>query len=178
MRIVLADDHPLVRRGIRASLDGQDRVELVAEATDGDEALRAVLDHRPDLLLLDLNMPGMTSQEVITQARLTHPDLKVLILTAHNDDIHVGGLTQLFLSGYLLKDEDVGHLLQAIRVIDQGAVWFSQSVADRMRGLSRELDDPALLNLSERDREVLTRIGRGLDNAAVELSGANSAQLR
>ncbi|MGE0493876.1 MAG: response regulator [Vulcanimicrobiota bacterium] len=167
MRVVLADDHPLVRKGIRATLTERASIEVVAEAATGDEALEAVTEHRPDLLILDLSMPGLAPHLMIKQARQVQPGLKVLILTAYDDDVHVRGLNQIPLSGYLVKDEAIEHLLQAIRVIEQGAVWFSQSVADKIRGLSHQLADPDRLSLNSRDREVLTLIGRGLDNKVI-----------
>lgn len=167
MRIVLADDHPLVRKGILAALSSRESLEVIAEASDGDEALQAVLEHRPDLLLLDLSMPGLSTKVLITQARLAIPDLKVLILTAFDDDLHLRELGHLTLSGYLLKDEAVAHLVKAIQVIEGGAVWFSQSVSDKIRRLSQRLSDPDLLCLSPRDRQVLSRIGQGLDNRVI-----------
>ena len=167
MRIVIADDHPLVRKGIVATLESHESFEVVAEACDGDEALQAVLQHKPDLLLMDLCMPGLAPQLLVTQARKAVPNLKVLILTAFDDDVHLRELGHLALSGYLLKDEAVTHLLKAIQVIQDGAVWFSQSISDKIRRLSRLLCDPDLLSLNVRDREVLSRIGRGLDNRAI-----------
>ncbi|MFA7479977.1 MAG: response regulator transcription factor [Vulcanimicrobiota bacterium] len=167
MRIVLADDHPLVRKGIRTTLAASDSFEVVAEAADGDGALRAVLAHKPDLLLLDLSMPGLSPQALIEQARQSQPDLKVLILTAFDDDVHLRELSHLTLSGYLLKDEAIEHLMRALKLIDEGAVWFSQSVSDKIRKLSHRLTDPDLHSLSSRDREVLRRIGQGLDNKII-----------
>jgi DNA-binding NarL/FixJ family response regulator len=167
MRIVMADDHPLVRKGIRATLGGREGIEIVAEAADGEEALRAVQEHKPDLLLLDLSMPGLPPHLLIKRARETQPDLKVLILTACDDDLHLRHLSHLALSGYLLKDEAADHLLKAVQMIKDGAVWFNQSVSDKMRALSRRLSDPDLLALTSRDREVLDHIGRGHDNKLI-----------
>lgn len=141
---------------------------MVAEAATGDEALTAVCQHRPDLLVLDLSMPGLPPDQLIPQARASVPDLKVLILSAYGDDAHVRRLSQLSLSGYLLKDEAVQHLVQAVRVIAQGAVWFSQSVADKLRGLPQLRGSRSdILELSERELEVLHRISSGLDNKEI-----------
>ena len=168
MKIVLADDHPLVRKGIRAALDSESSFEVMAEAADSDEALRAVLKHRPELLLMDLSMPGtLTPDLLISQARGAMPDLKVLVLTAYDDDLHLRQLSHLALSGYLLKDEAVENLLRALRTIEEGAVWFSQSVSDKIRNLTHRLADPQLLNLNSRDRDVLSLIGQGMDNRCI-----------
>jgi DNA-binding NarL/FixJ family response regulator len=167
MRIVIADDHPLVRKGIKAALEGEVGIKVVAEASTGDEALSLVSEHQPDLLLLDLSMPGPTAEHLIGQARKALPELKVLILTAHDDEVHLRELSHLPLSGYLLKDEAVHYLSKAIRAIGDGAVWFSQPVSDKIRSLSHRLADPELLCLSSRDREVLSRIGRGMDNKII-----------
>ena len=169
MRIVVADDHPLVRRGIKATLASEAGVEVVADAANGDDALSQVLEHEPDLLLLDLSMPGLNADGIICQARKALPQLKVLILTAYDDELHLRELSHLALSGYLLKDEAVDDLLKAIRVIGEGAVWFSQSVSDKIRGLSHRLANPELLCLSTQDRKVLSRIGRGLNNQLIAL---------
>ena len=112
-------------------------------------------------------MPGLSPQLLISQARKAVPNLKVLILTAFDDDLHLRELGHLALSGYLLKDEAVAHLLKAIKVIQDGAVWFSQSISDKIRRLSRLLCDPELLSLNVRDRQVLSCIGQGLDNRAI-----------
>jgi DNA-binding NarL/FixJ family response regulator len=112
-------------------------------------------------------MPGLAPQLLISQARKAVPNLKVLILTAFDDDLHLRELGHLALSGYLLKDEAVIHLLKAIRVIQDGAVWFSQSISDKIRRLSRLLCDPEMLSLNVRDRQVLSCIGQGLDNRAI-----------
>ena len=167
MRIVIADNHPLVRKGIEAILRGEAGIEVVAEAANGDDALSLVTEHRPDLLLLDLSLPGLTAKDLISQARKPLPELKVLILTAYADEVQLRELSHLPLSGYLLQDEAVPYLLKAIRTIGDGAVWFSQPVSDKIRRLSHRLTDPVLLYLSARDREVLSRIGRGMDNKVI-----------
>ncbi|MBI3929197.1 MAG: response regulator transcription factor [Armatimonadetes bacterium] len=164
MRVVLADDHPLVRSGIRTTLMNQARLEVVAEASTGEQALQAVVEHRPDLLVLDVSMPGLAADQVISRAREVLPELKTLILTAYDDDAYVRRLTQVPISGYLLKDEAPETLLQAILVIKQGGVWFSRTIADKLMGFSRSHADDPFPALSARERELLALIARGLDN--------------
>ena len=169
IRIVVADDHPLVRCGIRAALARDESMEVVAEAQDGDKALQMVREHNPDLLLLDVSMPGLAYDEVVRQARETQPALKTLILTVHDEDAYVRRLAAVPISGYMLKDEAPESLLQAVRVIQQGATWFSQSVARKMMSSwsdprGRNEQDPGL---SPREREILAEIAHAEDNLAI-----------
>jgi DNA-binding NarL/FixJ family response regulator len=179
MRVVLADDHPMILRGVRGTLEVQEGVQVVAAVTTGDGALQAVCEHKPDLLVLDLSMPGLTPEEIVLQGREEHPDLKVLILTAYSDDYHLMKVAQMPISGYLIKDEAPEHLEQAVRVIGQGAVWFSQCIADRIRGLVKsapdsEPDTPAGLTL--RECQVLELLAQGMDNGMIACR-LNLAQL-
>lgn len=165
MRIVIADDHPLVRFGVKSTLARSEEHQVVGEASNAEEALRLVAELKPDLLTLDLNMPGIAPEELAAQAREHHPELKVLVLTAMDDEPTVRRLKKVRLSGYMLKDEAPENLLQAVRAIEQGAVWFSQSIAHKMMGLDIA-EDPAP-TLTARERQVLAQIARGLDNLAI-----------
>ena len=166
MRIVIADDHPLVRSGITATLLRSPDNKVVGEASDSEEALRLVASLKPDLLTLDLSMPGIIAPEdVAAQALALHPPLKILVLTAHDDEAMVRRLKKVRISGYLLKDEAPENLLQAVRAIEQGAVWISQSIAHKMMGLNAT-EDP-VINLNARERQVLTQIGKGMDNLSI-----------
>lgn len=149
------------------ALSRDESLQVVAEAADGTEALRLVLQHKPDLLLLDVSMPGLTSDQVILRAKEAVPELKTLILTAHDEEVYVRMLTKVPISGYLLKDEAPENLLQAIRCIRQGAVWFSQSVASRMMGLTASQAERIPFDLTVRELEVLEGIARGEDNVVI-----------
>lgn len=168
MRVVLADDHPLVRSGIRLALAERQDLEVVAEVGTGDAALAAVREHRPDLLILDIFMPGMASDEVVALATAAHPELKTLILTAYDDDIYVHRLTRVAIRGYMLKDEAPENLLRAISCIEQGAMWFSQSVSQKiMSGGGKQPQSGDCDTLSERERQVLVMLSRGEDNREI-----------
>lgn len=164
IRVYIADDHPLVRAGVRATLAEQDDIELVGEAADGQTTLDQCLSTKPDLLVLDLSMPGPPPEEIIQQLRTEDPELKTLVLTAHAEREWVQRALQARVSGYLLKEEVGEVLLQAIRAIHRGAAWFTQSVALQMMQPPRP--DPAA-ELTPREREILERIAKGLDNHSI-----------
>jgi len=165
MKIVIADDHPLVRSGVKATLSRSDEVEVVGEAQNSSEALKMVELHTPDMLILDIEMPGIPAEELTVLARELVPTLKVLILTAHEDEASIRRLMKVKISAYMLKDEAPENLLQAVRAIDQGAVWFSQSVAHKLMSLSDPEDD--LPALTPREKQILTQIALGHDNQTI-----------
>ena len=166
MKVLLADDHPLIRSGIKTALSRQPHLEIVAEAASGDEALRLALEKRPDLLVLDVNMPGLPVDKVIIEVRKSIYNIKVLILTAFVEESCIRRLGQVGISGFLLKDEAPESLGQAVRVIQQGASWFSSSIANIILGFSRPHDD-GLPNFNPREREVLRRLALGQENQEI-----------
>lgn len=155
---------PLVRAGVRATLAAETDFELVGEACDGDQALQMCVAEKPDILVLDLSMPGLGTQELLEQVRAIHPQIKVLVLTAHHDAASVQKMMRAQVSGYLLKDEVGEVLVQALRAIFKGAAWFTQSVALLMMSPAGQ---PATCDLTPREREILERISRGLDNQSI-----------
>lgn len=164
-KVLVADDHPLVRSGVRMTLSKADDLEVIGEAQDSQEVLDLVSQHQPDLMILDIEMPGLPADEVILQARQHCPELKVLVLTAHEDTDHIRALMKAKVSAYMLKDEAPENLLQAVRAIRQGAAWFSQSVAHKLMGL-HETEDP-LPNLTTREKQILVQIALGQDNQTI-----------
>lgn len=166
VRILIADDHPLVRFGVKTTLQRATENEVVGEACNAEETLRYVRSLKPDMITLDLDMPGpCTPEDLAAQCLEVHPTLRILVLTAHDDEATVRRLKKIRLSGYLLKDEAPEHLLQAVRAIQQGAVWFSQSIAHKMMGL--DLQEDAAPTLTPRERQVLAAIGKGVDNRTI-----------
>lgn len=163
IRVILADDHPLVRAGLRITLNAAETIDLVAEAIDGDEAQELCQEFQPEVLLLDLNMPGPSPHETVTYLSEQCPMVKVLILTAYNDDAYVRSLANR-VGGYVLKDEATEMVVQAIHTVAKGDTWFSRPVMEKMVRLQEE---DAILN--ERERQILTLIAQGLHNTQISV---------
>jgi DNA-binding NarL/FixJ family response regulator len=149
-------------------ISAEQDMELVAEATTGDDAQRLSIELSPDVLLLDLNMPGSSAIETVNQLRAHRPAIKVLVLTAYNDDAYVRGLVASGVAGYVLKDEASEAVVRAIRAVVQGDTWFSRSIMEK---LVYEPGDTVNLNvepmLTNRERQTLDLIARGWDNARI-----------
>jgi len=164
--VVVADDHPLVRVAIVDALR-RDNVSVVAEVGNGDDVLEAVVQYRPDLLIMDIRMPGLAVDLAVREAHRQHPELKVMIVSAHDDAVFLQRFSHIPLSGYLLKDEAPEVLRQAVRVIREGGRWFSQSIAFRLRCLQFPRKDLMEPDLSERERQILELVARGEFNHAI-----------
>lgn len=161
VRILIADDHPLVRTGVRLALGRAPENVPVGEAGNGDQALSLVTSLKPDMLILDVDMPGLKTENLIAAALEVHPALKVLILSSHTGDEVLPRIRGLKIFGYVLKDESSDHLLQAVRAISEGATWFSQTIANKMMGQARERNT---VKFTRREREILGLIAAGKDN--------------
>lgn len=168
IRVVLADDHPLVCAGLRTVLAGVAGIELVGEAVNGQATRRMVQELQPDVLLLDLSMPGPPAVETVAWLAEHCPQVKVLILTAYDDDAYVRGMVAAGVAGYMLKDEAPEAVVRAIRTVVGGDTWFSRRVVDKLGRLEVNKDVLlAKISLSERDAPVLRLIAQGWDNARI-----------
>ncbi len=167
VRVLLADDHELVRDGIRARLQKVPDLELVGEATNGREALALARELRPHVLLMDVSMPVMNGLEAAAEIRTAQPDVAVLILSVYDNPEYVRGVVQAGARGYILKDISAGEMITAITSVASGGYYFSSAVGPTLVGasMSAPVEDP--YGLTERERQVLTEIARGRPNKEV-----------
>jgi DNA-binding NarL/FixJ family response regulator len=161
--VLIADDHPLVRAGVRKVLEQQPLVTVVGEAGDGEEALKMLRELDPDLLVLDLNMPNRDGFAVLREARDAAPGVRILVLTMHASVEYVVRAVREGADGYLLKDTAVLDLAAAIESVTAGRPYYSEpaqrSLADSLR---RPADESSrLARLTAREREVLAGVARG-----------------
>jgi DNA-binding NarL/FixJ family response regulator len=164
MKVILADDHHLVRSGIRALLESIGGVFVVAEAGDGREALDLIQQHRPDVALLDITMPGLNGLEVAARVRDVSPRTRVIVLSMHAAETYVAQALRAGVAGYLLKDSAASDLRAALGAVGRGRTFLSPSISQQVVAsyLRGELPsaDP-LAGLSPRQREVLQLIAEG-----------------
>jgi len=168
IRVLLADDHPLVRAGIRSTLMAEQDLALVGEAATGDEARRLCAELCPDVLLLDLSMPGPPPAETVAYLHEHCPQAKVVALTAYDDDVYIHSLIDAGAMGYVLKDEAAAAVVRAIRAVHQGDTWFSRPVVEKLTQLkTAKAARNESLGLTERECRILRLIALGQDNASI-----------
>jgi DNA-binding NarL/FixJ family response regulator len=171
LRTLLADDHSLVRAGLRSLLEEMAGVEVVAEAADGHEALRLIGELTPDVAFLDISMPGLNGLEVAARAAHEHLRTRVIILSMHIDDEYVRRALVTGAAGYLLKNSDRSELEMALRAVARGESWLAPEVSSRIvaayaRGEESAGPGPFEL-LTRRQREVLQLIAEGLSTKEI-----------
>jgi DNA-binding NarL/FixJ family response regulator len=164
VRIVIADDHPVVREGMRALLRSQPDFEVVGEAADGREAVRLVAAEAPDLVLMDLRMPELEGAAATAEITARMPETRVLIVTTYDSDTDILRAVEAGASGYILKDSPSDELFAAVRAAARGETVLAPSVAAKLVARTRQ---PAQAALTSREIEVLGCVARGCTNAEV-----------
>jgi DNA-binding NarL/FixJ family response regulator len=169
---VIVDDHPVVRAGMRMVLEAATDVTVVAEGTSGVDAMRLVIQHDPDVLVLDVNLPDLNGLEVTQQLCKRGVTTAILVLTVHDDSQTIFGLLESGATGYVLKDEALETLANAVRAAARGESWLSPAVARQVlhravRQTSPISPAPSPFSLTRREMQVLRLLAQGLDNAAI-----------
>ncbi len=171
LRILVADDHTLVRQGLRKILEEQPGWEVVAETGDGREAVRLALELKPDIVLMDISMPQLNGVEAVQQIQRRAPEIRVLVLSMYDDEGYVTRAVRAGASGYLLKDSADTDLIHAVTAVAQGKSFFSPAAAriivdDYARPVGKGVTD-RFESLSEREREVFQLVAEGNSNKEV-----------
>ena len=167
IRVLIADDHTIVRSGVRLLLEAEPDIEVVGEALDGLEAISLAETLHPDVILMDIAMPGMDGLEATAHIKKSSPDIYVLVLTMHRTDDYFFKMIEAGASGYILKGAQTDELINAVRVVNRGEVFLYPAVASKLveNYLSRTdgAEDPEII-LSPREMEILRMLADGYSN--------------
>ncbi|MFP4636227.1 MAG: response regulator [Nitriliruptoraceae bacterium] len=160
-RVVIADDHTLVRQSVSKAARTEDGIEVVAEAADGHAALAAVEEHQPDLVVLDIALPGMDGLAVAEQLRADLPELKIVFLSMHDDDTSLQRAVGLGANGFVSKSASIDEFVEALRAVRDGGSYLSSGVASRVMQLAATRDRESDDVLTAREREILALLATG-----------------
>lgn len=169
IRVLLADDHHIVRAGLSRMVAEADGIEVAAEAADGMAALKAVREQTPDVAVIDISMPGMDGLEVVARLRAEQPDLPILILTMHEEEQYVVRAIEAGAMGYVTKQSAPEQLVEAIRKVHSGGRYLTEEVSETLAlRVARGMDGKSLLDtLSTRELQVLRRLAKGHTNREI-----------
>lgn len=172
IRVIIADDHAVVRQGIRTVLEDIPGLEVLAEAGDGEEVLGLLAGHQPDLLLLDISMPRKTGLEVAKELRAQGSEVGILVLSMHDNPEYVLEAVRAGADGYILKDVGPAELRDAVQAVAEGREYFTERVTHQLsvalrEELERERQRSKLDQLTGREREVLVRVAKGRTNREI-----------
>lgn len=168
IKVLIADDHTVVRKGIRALLETEPGITVVGEAADGEDAIHKALALKPDVILMDLVMPKLDGVQAIKELREKLPEIKVLVLTSFAEDRRIVAAIEAGALGYLLKDSSPEDLVRAIREVHRGESSLHPKVAQQLiKKLQRPAEEPEREELTARERKVLALIARGLSNREI-----------
>jgi DNA-binding NarL/FixJ family response regulator len=166
IRILLVDDHAVVREGLRGLLEQQSDMRVIAEAGDGAAALELLMSERPDVIVLDMKMPGPSAVETIAEAKRLRPETQVLVFTSYAEDSQVRDALAAGATGYLLKDALRDDLVRAVREVAAGRAWLHPQAQRQMLDWMRRPPSP-IESLTARERSVLALLAEGLSNKQI-----------
>ena len=166
IRVLVADDHAIIREGLRVMLGNQPDMEVVGTAANGREAVRLVDEHEPDIVVIDISMPELNGIEAISQMLPRHPRIKVIVLSIHETKPYVYRTLKAGAKGYLIKETAGLEVVDAVRAVDHGERYLSQRIADLLtdvsfRNLETSIEVSPLETLSSREREILQLVAEG-----------------
>ncbi len=165
IRVLLADDHPVLRQGIRTILEMEDDIQVVGEAENGEEAIRKTRELQPDVLVLDMAMPGKNGIEVVRELAADQIPVNILVLSAYDDEEFITEMVDAGVAGYLLKREALDTIVEAVRGVAAGEKgWFSRAVINKALAARRTTQKIAF---SEREKEILHYLSMGWSNAMI-----------
>lgn len=170
LRVLIADDHTIVRSGIRLLLEAEPDINVVGEALDGSQALAMVQALLPDVVLMDIAMPGMDGLEATLQIKSNWPEIKILVLTMHRSDEYFFEMLKAGASGYILKGAETSDLIKAVRVVGRGEVFLYPTMAQKLVSdylQSWEAESDAGTSLSQREKQVLKLLVEGYSNKEI-----------
>ena len=169
---MLADDHILMREGIRQLLEFDGGIEIIDEANNGEECIEKLINSKPDVLLLDINMPIKNGIEVLEEIKKRSIDVKVLILTVHNEVEYLLKAVDIGVDGYLLKDSESAELKKAINAVMSGENYIQPNLIPALnnRLIARDMDKDKIESLTKRELEVLIQVANGMFNKEIATS--------
>ena len=172
IKVMLADDHVLMREGIRQLLEFDGSIEVIGEASDGEECLQKLEKVKPDVLLLDINMPKLNGIEVLEEIKRKKINVKVLILTVHNEVDYLIRAVDIGVEGYILKDSESAELKKAIMTVMDGESYIQPKLIPMLnkRLITRDSDKEKLESLTSREKEVLIEVANGMFNKEIATS--------
>ena len=172
IKVMLADDHILMREGIRQLLEFDGSISVIAEASDGEECIDKLLKSNPDVLLLDINMPKKNGIEVLQEIKNRNINVKVLILTVHNETEYLLKAVDIGVDGYILKDSESAELKKAINAVLNGESYIQPSLIPALnnRLIARDVDKDKIDSLTKRELEVLIQVANGMFNKEIAIS--------
>lgn len=172
IRVLIADDHIIVRSGLRLLLEAEEGIQVVGEALDGNEAIRLAEKHLPDVILMDISMPGMDGLEATQKIKTNWPQIKVLVLTMHRSDEYFFEMLKAGASGYIIKGAETNELIQALRVVGRDEVYLYPSMAQKLVKdflNFNQWGEGSGSSLSSREKEILALLADGYSTKEISV---------